>query len=415
MNTPSLGNLTVATLASLVFSIACGGDSGSTPHGGDTSNSGGTSNGGSSNGTPNGNGGAPSTGSGDKDAGNGSGGAAQAGSGGSDANGGSSTGGANGGSSPSGGSGPSGGASASGGAPSSGDGGLDDALSAAAKAAQNDPLCTGVQPFYWEIGDADGTLHGESVGGARYSATTDMEIASASKWVFGAYVVERFKDDLSKIDDDAMTMRSGYVSLVYDSCVGSTTVQACFDAGKNSTHTAADDGLFYYNGGHFQKYAVDLGLGGDDAATLTADMKKLLGSELDFAFRSPQLAGGIHTSATGYAGFLRKILRGDLAIGAHLGENAVCTLPSSCKQAAYSPASPEAWHYSYGHWVEDDPTNGDGAFSSPGAFGFYPWIDATKTHYGIVARYSLSAGAYVESAKCGNVIRRAYEAALHGT
>jgi len=29
---------------------------------------------------------------------------------------------------------------------------------------------------------------------------------------------------------------------------------------------------------------------------------------------------------------------------------------------------------------------GDGAFSSPGAFGFYPWIDRTKTNYGVLAR-----------------------------
>jgi len=31
-----------------------------------------------------------------------------------------------------------------------------------------------------------------------------------------------------------------------------------------------------------------------------------------------------------------------------------------------------------------------------------------------VARYSLATGAYVESAKCGNAIRRAYEDALQG-
>ena len=30
---------------------------------------------------------------------------------------------------------------------------------------------------------------------------------------------------------------------------------------------------------------------------------------------------------------------------------------------------------------------GDGAFSSPGLFGFYPWIDAGKTYYGVLARY----------------------------
>jgi hypothetical protein len=78
----------------------------------------------------------------------------------------------------------------------------------------------------------------------------------------------------------------------------------------------------------------------------------------------------------------------------------------------YSP-SPLAWHYSYGHWVEDEPGTGDGAFSSPGKFGFYPWIDASKTYYGIVAREDLTPGGtiqtapYYQSALCGRAIRKA--------
>ena len=85
----------------------------------------------------------------------------------------------------------------------------------------------------------------------------------------------------------------------------------------------------------------------------------------------------------------------------------MCTLPSACPTAVYSP-SPLAWHYSYAHWVEDEPTTGDGAFSSPGAFGFYPWIDATKTYYGILARAVVGGGAYLESAMCGRLLRKAF-------
>ncbi len=251
-------------------------------------------------------------------------------------------------------------------------------------------------------------LVGDSEGGSRFTASTDMEIASASKWLFGAYIVERFQHDLSAIDDKAMTMRSGYTSLVYAACVTSKSVQACFDAANNSTYTAKNDGLFFYNGGHFQKYAIDLGMGAFGNTELTNELKSLLGQELPFTFKSPQLAGGASASADGYAMFLRKILSGGLAIHDHLGENAVCTLPGSCATAASSPAAPEAWHYSYGHWIEDDPMNGDGTFSSPGYYGFYPWIDASKRYYGIVARYSLATTAYVESARCGRVIRDAF-------
>jgi hypothetical protein len=66
----------------------------------------------------------------------------------------------------------------------------------------------------------------------------------------------------------------------------------------------------------------------------------------------------------------------------------------------------ESWHYSIGHWVEDDPKVGDGAFSSPGAFGFYPWIDASKTYYGVVAR--AEAPGALESVYCGRLIRKAW-------
>ncbi len=74
------------------------------------------------------------------------------------------------------------------------------------------------------------------------------------------------------------------------------------------------------------------------------------------------------------------------------------------------PAS-ESWHYSIGHWVEDDRVVGDGAFSSAGAFGFYPRIDAGKASYGIVARSS-GAGSGFESASCGRLIRKAWATAV---
>jgi hypothetical protein len=290
-----------------------------------------------------------------------------------------------------------------------GDGG---ALSLATRTAAvqatiaNDATCTALPQFYWEIGDQNGALASGAVG-SLYGADSIMSIASASKFYWGAYIVERFKNDLGSIDSNAMTMKSGYISLTYDSCLTAKTVSDCFNSASNSTHTAADDGIFFYSGGHFQKYAVDLGLGADDNAALAAELKQYLGTDLQFTFGSPQLAAGAKTSASDYAAFLRKILRGELAISSQLDTNAVCTLPSACPTAAYSP-SPLAWHYGYAHWIEDEPDTGDGAFSSPGAFGFYPWIDAGKQYYGILARYALTSDAYIASANCGRLIRKAF-------
>ena len=92
-----------------------------------------------------------------------------------------------------------------------------------------------------------------------------------------------------------------------------------------------------------------------------------------------------------------------------LGTSAVCTNPATCADALFTPIpSTESWHYSIGHWVEDDPAVGDGAFSSAGAFGFYPWIDSTKTWYGVLARVLPAQEEGYASAQCGRLIRKAW-------
>jgi hypothetical protein len=221
-------------------------------------------------------------------------------------------------------------------------------------------------------------------------------------------------------------MRSGYNGLRYASCIkllranqDAETVHDCFVAdnlgGTNADFDAGAVGSFYYNGGHFQWLADGaLGLGTSNNASLQSTVSAVLGADFAFSYDSPQLAAGIQTSGTDYARFLRKLLAGQLRLGALLGSSAVCTNPSTCPQAQYTPIpSTESWHYSLAHWVEDDPAVGDGALSSPGAFGFYPWIDAGKTTYGVLARHasvSLTGNdpVAVQSVVCGRTIRKAW-------
>jgi hypothetical protein len=297
---------------------------------------------------------------------------------------------------------------------------------AAAATAQGNSLCTAVQPFYWEVGDGSGVLAsgGSPAAQTTYTRDSSMLIASASKWWFGAYVAQLRAGVLSAADLEATRMMSGYHSLNYVNCLRASasgqaaeTVQQCFQTGGNDTYTADDKGRFYYDSGHFQKYAsVDLGLGALNSAQLAAAMATQLGSDIGFEYDSPQLAAGGVSSAARYAKFLQKILRGELRIKALLGSNKVCTqVGAACPNSVSTPTPAiEAWHYSIGHWVEDTPPStqtlpGDGAFSSPGAFGFYPWINADATRYGILARYSTDSAAYIRSLYCGGVIRRAYE------
>lgn len=296
--------------------------------------------------------------------------------------------------------------------------GAADNATAAQQLALGAPACRAIQPFYWEIGDRDGLLAG---GGAplderTVARDTAMPVASASKWWYGAYVVEQRQGALTDADLRALRMLSGYHDLRYGSCVRliaarreRETVAECLSERGNDTYTAADLDRFFYNGGHFQQHAVhEMGLGAANNAELARRINETLG--LHIRYDSPQPAGGGIASASDYAIFLRRLLAGQLRLGTLLGAQAVCTQPgAACPSAVSTPVSNgEAWHYALAHWVEDDPRAGDGAYSSPGAFGFYPWIDAHRRFYGIVARHSLHPKAHLQSVECGQLIRKAY-------
>ena len=294
--------------------------------------------------------------------------------------------------------------------------------SAAAATAQGSAnACAPIQPFYWEIGNVDGRLASGSVPAAGgvpvYTGSTVMAIASASKWLYGAYVVQWRQGQLTDSDVKFLTFRSGYTS--FSRCLPGQTVDACEAYQNNGVYSPRTDGYFSYGGGHMEKHASEIGLGPADNAGLAAALQGQLGSDIALTYTQPQLAGGVATSADNYALFLRKILSGQLLMKAALGTHAVCANPATCAQALNTPVpSSESYHYSIGHWVEDDPVNGDGAFSSAGAFGFYPWIDASKSWYGIVARKDGSriadpdnpdaAGHGFDSLQCGRLIRAAW-------
>lgn len=282
---------------------------------------------------------------------------------------------------------------------------------AAASAASQAADCVAVQPFYWSVGDATGRQGDGSVGTAPPTAQTIMSIASASKLVYGAYVAEQRAGVLADSDIKFLNFASGYTD--FTSCQQDDTVASCEATGTNATYEQANDGKFYYGGGHMEKHAFDNGLAAADDAALAGAVNTALGTA--FAYSQPQPAGGIYTSAATYGAFLQRVVGGQLKIGALLGTHPVCTNPRTCADAVYTPIPTESDHYSVGHWVEDDPAAGDGAFSSPGAFGFYPWVDSSKAWWGIVARMARNSDEQegVASMKCGRRIRAAWLSARY--
>jgi len=282
-------------------------------------------------------------------------------------------------------------------------------VAAASQAAQSDARCTALRPFYWEMGDAQQRLAGGSVGLPSIEAGSALPIASASKWIYAAYVLERRVGQPSAEDIQYLNFRSGYTQFPPNGCQAQDTVASCLARDNHGVKTPAHEGFFYYGGGHMQKHASlpSMGLGALDNAGLAAELRRLLGQDIALAYLQPQPAGGLRMSARDYATFLRKLLGGQLRMAAWLGVQAVCTSPAHCSQALYTPVpATQSWHYGLGHWIEDDPA-GDGAFSSAGAFGFYPWIDASRSHYGVLARLDVG-GAGADSSACGAAIRKAW-------
>lgn len=316
------------------------------------------------------------------------------------------------------------------------------AAEAATATANNNTMCqalltSNAPSFYWEIGDAGGVLVSGSVtapGGTAVKRTDVMPIASASKWLYAAYVVQKRGGPAGlsgTTDVPFLNFTSGYsqfsgtnAGLQRGICLHTQTVQECLD-GNNAALDPTTQGIFYYDSGHMEVHAATyMGLAGDTVGPLADEvLGTLIGKDNvgvnSAIYTQPLLAGGVAMSAAAYAAVLQGILSGSLTMHDVLANDGQYTVPTYGNANGYSPLTgalnadgvQERWGYSLGHWVEDDPTYGDGTFSSAGAFGFYPWIDKTLTYYGIVARQApANAGDYegFQSAECGRLIRQAF-------
>ena len=79
-----------------------------------------------------------------------------------------------------------------------------------------------------------------------YTGSTVMAIASASKWLYGAYVVQLRQGQLTDSDIKFLTFRSGYTS--FSRCLPGQTVDACVAYQNNGVYSART-GAAALNGG----------------------------------------------------------------------------------------------------------------------------------------------------------------------
>lgn len=318
-------------------------------------------------------------------------------------------------------------------------------IAAAENAAATNESCMEVAAsgFYWEIGDVNGAITSGSEGSNPPAADQLLYVDSASKWVFGAYVLQR-RGGLSGLqpgtsggyansDVAYLQLGDGYADVA-PGCTASDTVAQCFARGSNGTQTAGNIGKFYYGGGDFLAMANNsLGLSDMNASELAAEIERYIPG-ISITMFSPQPAAGMELTPGDYAKFLRQVLSGALVMSDALPAHNWCTNPNSsggklkkgakyCATAAYAPPMPDkiAFEYGLAHWIEHDPDSandggvpGDGAFNSLGADGFYPWIDASKTYYGILAPTTAEIEVktrtkdYQKTLLCGQAIRQAF-------
>ena len=106
----------------------------------------------------------------------------------------------------------------------------------------------------------------------------------------------------------------------------------------------------------------------------------------------PRIAGGIESNGEDYAKFLQATLKGDY-LADSLDTMTSDYTPSGAVTLAHSPLTDAnlEWHYGLGLWREcasETFTNGCNEhirISSPGAYGFYPWIDLEHGYWAVLS------------------------------
>lgn len=288
------------------------------------------------------------------------------------------------------------------------------------------------------IGTADGTIHEYTKGS--FDSDKAYAIASSSKWLTAALLMRMIEagklaladhpdaylsywtndrsSDLGKVTvQQTLSLTSGFNATPTDvtTCVNNPvyTLQGCAQAIYNKGTTTQPGGTFSYGPEHLEiAAAIAEVAGGKSFDELFADyvatplgmnctryVESIVSAPLDLTGRSCNAvrlanantwaAGGAVSSAHDYA----KLLRAYLAGGFVSNIDAFLMPRTIGLDRGYVPPSVSAtdWQYALGSWNECGSTSWNQACadakvnSSPGAYGWLPWIDRKNGYYGLIA------------------------------
>ncbi len=282
---------------------------------------------------------------------------------------------------------------------------------------------------YVVIRKGDETLFERAAGNV--TAETVMPIASASKWIGGTIVMSEVEKGVVALDTTAGQYFPGLaedkasmtLAQMFSHTAGMIAIDKPVDLGVNpykDLQTEAEKVL----GEHalVRKPGTAFGYGGASMMAAGAMLEKATGKawtelsasdvtgpldmtetfwfspmpqmklEVGKPVTAPNIQAGVHTSAKDYMKFLTAIAyRGQAPGGPRiLREDSVAQMERARTIGAevflMPPGVAQGWTYAIGFWCEKAAQDGAcTVMSSPGAFGFYPWVNRENGTYGVFA------------------------------
>ncbi len=270
-------------------------------------------------------------------------------------------------------------------------------------------------PVQKMVGNMVAQRQGKTADLSDYKNDTRQMIASCSKWLSAALVMTFVDEGKLKLTDTvgkylpALT-KGGKEKITISQCLSHMTgikePPLMESLGEMKNINSMDDAMtklaaepmegepgkvFHYSNAGLQiAGAVIEKISGKSFETLFAErIAKPLGmTNTDFGKGKVALpAGGASSTPTDYLKFLTMILNKGMYNGKRiLSEAAISEMQinrvTADVKVGYSPAEAGNFGYGYGEWVMNDSSasNPNGAVTSPGLFGSFPWVD-NKNRY----------------------------------
>ncbi|MEE2730596.1 MAG: serine hydrolase domain-containing protein [Pseudomonadota bacterium] len=281
--------------------------------------------------------------------------------------------------------------------------------------------------------DRDFTLVLEANNGHRFihstgasTEYTDYESASTSKWVSATVILDLVAQGVMTLEDHPQdhidfwpeTGRLGEIRLrhLLSFSSGLSNEPLCINARRfdfsecvtrileQNSDIPPPGAEFNYNSAHLQvaglmaMRALDPS-GGTAWSDVFARFQARTGLFPAAAFdlpslENPRLAGGMHWRAIEYTDFLAALYRYRVLTPELI--QAMSTDQIANATIVKTPAGEDRgldWHYGFGNWIECETVPFTCAepsrFSSPGAYGAYPFMDREHGYFGILARQGL--------------------------